>query len=363
MFNLNSLKLVVLNSIKAFFVSLFFGTAAQAASVEPMKILFIGNSYTHMNEMPKLLQKMADKAGKDVIIERNTQSGGSFEIHSQREDMYQAINRRAWDYVILQGYSRELSHSAEHIDSNTVPYLNQITDSVYANNSCTNIMFYMTWGYESGYLDREEVNSFDKMTDSIAKGYTYLGELFKVPVVPVGLVWRQVRKSSSIDLYAPDRAHPSKNGSYLIASTFYNAIFGESNDNVYTSSITSENAEIIKKEAKNFIASNREKYNLQSNRFLIASRVTEKGEFELDFSTSFNDSIVLTWFFGDGNTADTTNGVHTYKKAGTYTVRLLVEDECGTRSHERIVEFLKPEKPSKRRRRKPKFNAKNKKKV
>ena len=87
MFNLNSLKLVVLNSIKAFFVSLFFGTAAQAASVEPMKILFIGNSYTHMNEMPKLLQKMADKAGKDVIIERNTQSGGSFEIHSQRESV------------------------------------------------------------------------------------------------------------------------------------------------------------------------------------------------------------------------------------------------------------------------------------
>ena len=363
MFNLKSIKLIVLNTLKAFFVSLFFGTSAQAASVEPMKILFIGNSYTHMNEMPKLLQKMANKAGKDVIIERNTQSGGSFEIHSQRADMYKAINSRSWDYVILQGYSRELSHSIQHIDSNTVPYLNTIRDSVYANNSCTNIMFYMTWGYESGYLDREEVNSFDKMTDSIANGYSYLGDLYSVPVVPVGLVWRQVKKNSSIDLYAPDRAHPSKNGSYLIASTFYNAIFEESNEDVFTSSITSDNAEIIKKEAKSFISENRTRYNLESNRFLIKSSVTETGEFILNFSTSFNDSLKISWFFGDGNSAQTTDGIHTYKKPGIYTVKLLVEDECGIRTHQRAVEYMKPEKPSKRRRRKPKFNAKNKKKV
>ncbi|HIP31831.1 MAG TPA: PKD domain-containing protein [Crocinitomicaceae bacterium] len=334
----------MLKSIKAFLVTMFFGASANAASVDPVKILFIGNSYTHMNEMPKMLQKMVDKAGKEVIIERNTESGGSFEIHSKRPDLYQAINKRKWDYVILQGFSREMSYSKEHIDSASVPFLNQITDSIYANNACTNVLFYMTWGYDEGFLDREEINSYEKMADSIERGYSYLGEVYNVPVVPVGMVWKQVKKVGTIDLYAPDRAHPSRKGSYLIATTFYNAIFGESNENVYTSTIASEDAELIKKEAKNFIDANREKYHLTKNRFLLESFVTDKGEYKLNFFSSFAEDVALLWSFGDGQESTTKSGTHTFKKPGEYVIKLTVHDKCGNKSHERIVKFIKPKK-------------------
>ena len=344
MLSLNSIKRIMLKGIKTFLVSLFFGTTANAASVEPIKVLFIGNSFTHMNEMPKMLQKMADKAGKEVIIERNTQSGGSFEIHSKRQDMYEAIKKRKWDYVILQGFSRELTHTREHIDSASVPYINQITDSIYANNPCTNVMFYMTWGYDNGFLDREEINTYEKMADTIEKGYMYLGEIYDVPVVPVGMVWKQVKLNSKIDLYAPDRAHPSKNGSYLVATTFYNAIFGESNEDVYTSTIAEEDAVFIKKEAKTFIDANREKYHLAKNKFLLKSFVTDKGEYKLSFFSSFPDEVALTWCFGDGKESTEHAGEHTYKKPGEYVVKLTVHDECGNKVHERLVKFIKPKK-------------------
>ncbi|MCH2231455.1 MAG: PKD domain-containing protein [Crocinitomicaceae bacterium] len=358
-----SIRNIVLKSLLVFFNWLFFGTSANAATVEPIKILFIGNSYTHMNEMPSILQKIVDKAGKNAIIERNTQSGASFKVHSERSDMYSAIKSRNWDYIVLQGFSRELSYRPEYIDSATVPFVNQITDSIYQNNPCTNILFYMTWGYEGGYLDREEVNTYEKMADSIERGYRYLSDIYDVPVVPVGMVWKAVKEKSNIDLYAPDRAHPSKNGSYLIASTFYNAIFNESNEGVFTSTIDSKNAEIIKKEAKEIVETSRHKYKLDKNKLTLSPQVSEEGKYILDFKSYFPNALDLQWKFDDGKKSKDSTGIHIYRKPGRYIVRLEVEEECGTRYLERAVVFKKPSRPKRVKKRNPKYNVNNKKKV
>lgn len=359
----NRIRNIVLKSLLVFFNTLFFGGVANASNAEPIKILFIGNSYTHMNEMPSILQKIVDKAGKNAIIERNTQSGASFKVHSERSDMYSAIKSRNWDYVVLQGYSRELSHAPEHIDSATVPYVNQITDSIYQNNPCTNVLFYMTWGYEGGYLDREEVNTYEKMADSIERGYRYLSDVYDVPVVPVGMVWKSVKEKSNIDLYAPDRAHPSKNGSYLIASTFYNAIFNESTENIFTSTVDSKNAEIIKVEAKEIVASTRDKYKLNRNRLSLSPTLTEEGKYRLDFESYFPNAQKVQWKFGDGKRSKDSTGVHFYRRPGKYIVRLEIEEECGTRCHEREIIFRKPARPKKAKKKNPKYNVNNKKKV
>jgi hypothetical protein len=359
----NRIKSIVFRSIFVFLNSLFFGTTANAAEAEPLKILFIGNSYTHMNDMPSILQKMVDKSGKKAIIERNTQSGASFKVHSDRKDMYEAIKKRKWDYVILQGYSRELSYSPGHIDTATVPFLNKITDSIYANNLCTNVLFYMTWGYEGGYLDREEVNTYEKMADSIERGYRYLSTLYNVPVVPVGMVWKSVKQKSVMDLYAPDRAHPSINGSYLAACTFYNVIFNESNEKVFTSTINSDFALIIKKEAKSIVSQNRELYRLSDNRFTLKPYVTEKGFYTLDFSSYFPLATSVKWSFGDGKESTALKGTHVFKDPGTYIVRIEVEEECGVKVQERKIVYKKPEQPADLKKKKPKYNVNNKKKI
>ena len=306
---------------------------------------------------------MVDIGGKNAIIEKNTKSGASFKVHSMREDMYEAINSRKWDYVILQGYSRELSHNTEHIDSVTVPYIQQITDSIFANNACTNILFYMTWGYENGFLDRDEINTYEKMADSIEVGYRYIGEKFNFPIVPVGMVWKHVRSTSSIDLYAPDRAHPSKDGSYLIATTFYNAIFDESNEHIFTNTISVKYAEIIKREAKVYVQTHRHKYHLDRDKITLKSWISKEGEYMLYYSSSYNDSLNIKWIFGDGKQSVDRIGTHEFRKSGSYVVLVVIEDNCGVRTYEKIVHFAKPAKPTKVRRKKPKYNLKNPKKI
>jgi hypothetical protein len=329
----------MLKKLFGYLVAFFCGTSAQAAE-EPLKVLFIGNSYTHMNDMPSIFEKISSKSGKHILVEKNTQSGASFKVHSQRLDMYEAINRRKWDYVILQGYSRELSFPKEHIDTATVPYLKKITDSIYSNNPCTNVMFYMTWGYDNGFLEREEVNTYEKMADSIRVGYKYIGDVFNAPVVPVGMVWKEVRQNTRINLYANDRAHPSRNGSYLIASTFYGAIFNEPiGKKVFTSTVKRRFAKQIKKEMFDYIANHREEYNLDKNRFEIIAYTNDNGEYVLDFIGHFPDATGITWEFGDGTTFQDMNGRHIYEKDGTYLVIIKVKDQCGLRTYHKQIKF------------------------
>lgn len=359
----NRVRNIVFKSVFVFLNTLFFGTSANAADAEPLKILFIGNSYTHMNEMPSILKKMVEKSGKKAIIERNTQSGASFRVHSERKDMYAAINSRKWDYVVLQGYSRELSYTPEHIDTATVPFVNKITDSIYANNPCTNVLFYMTWGYEGGFLDRVEVDTYEKMADSIERGYRYLSALYNVPVVPVGMVWKSVKQKNIMDLYAPDRAHPSINGSYLAACTFYNVIFNESNDKVYTSTVSSEFATVIKKEALSIVNQNRELYKLNNNRFNLKPFITDKGVYSLNFSSYFPLALSVKWSFGDGKQSSALKGTHVYGNPGKYIVRIEIQEECGLKVQERVVIFNKPAAPEELKKQKPKYNVNNKKKI
>lgn len=347
-----SIRSIMFKRFFGWMFTLFCGSVAYAGT-EPMKILFIGNSYTHMNDMPGIFDRISKKAGQTVLVEKSTHSGFSFREHSERVDMYEAINKRSWDYVVLQGFSRELIHTPEHIDKETIPYLKQIIDSIYANNPCTNILFYMTWGYDNGYGEREEVNTYDKMADTIQRGYEYIGNYFDVPVVPVGMIWKEVRNSTLIDLYAEDRAHPSKNGSYLAAATFYGAIFDEYLNTIYTSTISEQAAREIKKRMEKYIAENRSALRLHENKFIVKTSTSKRGEFILDYSAYYPKAVRIEWSFGNGSQETGSNGRYIYNEPGDYVLELNVYDTCGVRSIKRNIHFDEIKKPQRKKRSKP----------
>ena len=114
-----------------------FGTSATAtAQQDSLNILFIGNSYTHMNSMPVIFDKICKAKGKPVHVEMNTRAGASFNVHTTRTDMWEKIRSRKWDYVVMQGYSREFIEDPEYLDTASVPYMNKIIDS-FPQTSCS----------------------------------------------------------------------------------------------------------------------------------------------------------------------------------------------------------------------------------
>lgn len=321
-------------------VSFFCGTSAIAQTQDAINILFIGNSYTHMNSMPFIFDKIAKAKGKSVNVEMNTHSGFSFKQHSERADMYEAIKSRQWDYVILQGFSREFINPKEVLDSATVPYLSGIIDTIRFNNPCTNLLFYMTWGYKNGYELDETVNTYVKMSDTIANGYKYISDYYHIPIVPTGRVWNKVRDEyPEINLYDADLAHPSKNGSYLSACTFYTSIFRESPEGAITQTISLDNAKIIQKAAASYVLPRLKEFNLDSNIWEVQYSRSVSGDFIANLWANFPNATELEWDLGDKTKSNEPIFKHVYKKPGEYTVKLVVTDTCGVRTYTKNILF------------------------
>ena len=333
-----SLKSIMVRKFFNFVVSLFAGTTV-AGAVEPVSVLFIGNSYTHQNKMPKLFEKISKSQGVDVHVEMSAKSSHTFEMHCNRPDMFNKINSRKWDYVVLQGFSRELSHSRDHIDSASVPYFDRIMDSIYRNNACTNVMLYMTWGYKEGYSAREETNSYEKMTDRVHDGYQYLSKKYELPIAPVGHVWREIRRTSPIDLYQKDYQHPTIYGSYLAASTFYASIFKSSPVGAKSGSMDVKSALRIQQTAYDYVMANEDSFNLNENGLLVSHGMEGSDSYLINGSVRLNDGESAEWNFGDGATADTAEVNHRYKSSGIYVLEVKIRDLKGTRRMQRLVKI------------------------
>jgi hypothetical protein len=196
---------------------------------EQTKVLFIGNSYTYRNEMPDIFEHISISMGKKVYVQSCTQGKATLLIQSQRSAVYSAIREQKWDYIIIQGSSRDFIENEEHIEGITLPALEKILKAVKKNHRRSKTLFYMTWGYRNGYKPNEETDTYEKMTLKIRDGYLDLMERYRFGVVPVGIAWKDSRrKRSDVVLYVKDGAHPSLKGSYLAACCFYSAIFNES---------------------------------------------------------------------------------------------------------------------------------------
>lgn len=350
---------------RALVPALLFPTLSSAQEgVNPMNVLFIGNSYTHMHKMPELLGKMATSKGYKVNVEMNAKSNHTFKMHSERPDLYEHIRQKKWDYVVLQGFSRELSYPIEHIDTASIPYFNKLVDSIYANNPCTSILLYMTWGYKAGFAERPEIDTYEKMSDSIRRGYQYISAIYDLPIVPVGDVWRSLRtKDTAINLYEQDMQHPTIHGSYLTASTFYTAIFKTSPEKAYTKNMSQEEASVLQRTAYDYVMNNLDAYKLKNNTLKVKHERSKKGEYLVHCEANYPCANTIKWDFGDGKVSDMTKVSHQYKKPGVYWVTLYVDDSCGTRKIKRKVSFEAPLKPSPSQGSKPKVVNKSEKKI
>jgi sulfate adenylyltransferase small subunit len=113
----------LLVTICSFFV--LFSSAAQQTNV-----LFIGNSYTHMNKLCKIFENLANSKGKYVFGDTLAVSGSTLQGHTLRSNTYKKIKARNWDYVFIQGFSRELNMDSATIATQTIPYAQQLIDSI-----------------------------------------------------------------------------------------------------------------------------------------------------------------------------------------------------------------------------------------
>ena len=79
------------------------GWATAQVGEPPLKVLFIGNSYTYVNDLPSLVVGLADAAGgRKIETDQRLPGGYTFQQHVSDKKAIEKIRERKWDVVILQ---------------------------------------------------------------------------------------------------------------------------------------------------------------------------------------------------------------------------------------------------------------------
>ncbi|MEI6713790.1 MAG: hypothetical protein WCO60_08555 [Verrucomicrobiota bacterium] len=178
-------------------------------------ILFIGNSLTFsQNGIYSHLEKLAVSATPPIAIQttQSLKGGATLETHWNRPTPQTLIKKGSYDAVVLQEDLPETTVERFH------EYARLFIDLIRATNSRPILL--MTWPYER----LPGIN-----TQGIEDAHRVLQTQLNVEVAPAALAWQHSsNKRPELDLFAPDREHPSLAGTYLTTCVLYATLFRSS---------------------------------------------------------------------------------------------------------------------------------------
>lgn len=219
-------------------------------------ILFIGNSYTYTNDMPRVyFEKMAEACGYKVQITAITKGSYTLEQFADPADPYggrvmaHLSASDSYDYVILQEQSvRPITEPEKFRDA--VSNLNERIRAIGAQP-----ILYATWGRKAGSEKLSELGlTNESMTWKLAAEYASVGAELDIPVLHVGAAFYDVNTNTEIELYNEDLSHPAMTGSYLAAMTLFCGIFGVNPETVpYTAGIPKTDVAAMQAAAKKVV--------------------------------------------------------------------------------------------------------------
>jgi hypothetical protein len=180
-------------------------------------VLFVGNSYTEVNDLPGMVTQIARSMGDELACQSNTPGGCTFSQHCSNHSM-ELIRQGGWHFVVLQEQSQYPSFPQQQVESEVFPYAQRLVDSVYRHSPCAEPVFYMTWGRKNGDQRNGEIfppiGTYEGMDSLLALRYGMMAEQNDASLCPVGRVWPWLRHNHpEIELYQADETpHPLRLG-------------------------------------------------------------------------------------------------------------------------------------------------------
>lgn len=316
----------------SFFRAIFFACivllCARQAAAKQVRVLFIGNSYTYVNNLPVLVSGLATSSGDQLIHSSSAPGGYTLQQHCSNASTLALIAQGNWDFVVLQEQSQLPAFPDQQVQTDVYPFAHILDSTIKAYNPCAKTVFYMTWGRKNGDASNcaffPPICTYLGMDSLLQLRYTNMADSNDAVVCPVAKVWRYLRNNHpSIELYDTDESHPSLKGSFAAACAFYSVLFGK--DPVlcsYNGGLLSQDAATIKNAAK------ARAYDSLSQCFQFFPLPAAQFSYtvaglQVNFVNTSVNGVSYKWFFGDADSATTTSPQHIYSMPGSYTVQLI----------------------------------------
>jgi hypothetical protein len=187
--------------------------AARIRDRAPLRVLFIGNSFTARNDLPGLIARLAEARGKSLQHRLISAGGASLRSHWNAGEAPKVIHEGQCDCVVLQEQSTLPVKNARRMHEN----VRLFDEAIKAAGAKT--VLYMTWARQDAPESQQ----------AIADAYAGIGRELAATVAPVGLAWQRVlRRHVRPALHDKDQSHPTLAGSYLAACVFLAVLLHES---------------------------------------------------------------------------------------------------------------------------------------
>jgi hypothetical protein len=212
-----------------------------------LRVLFVGNSYTYVNDLPATLASLAQAGGHTVQTDSLASGGATLADHIADPATTPKLDAVKWDFVVLQEQSEIPSIEASRAYT-MYPAVRTLVEMIRQRGE-TPILF-VTWAHRDGLPDNG-MPDYESMQQSIDRGYLAIAAELLAPVAPVGVTWFVVRRQNpDIGLWQDDGSHPSTAGTYLGACVFYAAIFRQSPEGLgFTDGLSTATAAVLQKAA------------------------------------------------------------------------------------------------------------------
>jgi hypothetical protein len=191
------------------------GQATGPGTAKQIRVLFIGNSLTYVNDLPAELQALVAAAypdGPSLQYQSVTPPGRTLQQHWSEGKATAKIAEGHWDYVVLQEQSQIPFYDREQV----FKYARLFDREIKRVGAKT--VFYMTFP-----LKKKFVNG-----DVLPDVYATLGKELGAIVVPVDVAWHEAAKlDPQLTLYKADGVHPAPAGTYLAVCCFGETLWGQ----------------------------------------------------------------------------------------------------------------------------------------
>ena len=211
--------------VTCFCLASLAGCGEQKPLTSKISLLFIGNSFTYVNNLPGTFAQLALSGGHPVTTGMIAPGAYKLYQHAATPFTMKTIQDQKWDYVVLQEQSQVPSIPFEKVNE-MYPAVRSMNIAIRQTGALP--VLYMTWGRKNGC---PEIGYSDYLTmqDQLTQGYMDIANELAIEVSPVGEAWRNaVALRPSLDLWGGDGIHPGPAGTYLAACVFYATIYQES---------------------------------------------------------------------------------------------------------------------------------------
>lgn len=189
-------------------------SAAAAADAPPLKVLFIGNSYTYFHRLPDVVTAFSKTPESPRVIEVRmiAKGGASLLEHWEDGTARRAIRSGEWQVVVLQ-------------EQSLLPLSRPSQLATYAKKFATEVkeaggrsVLYLTWA-------RKERPDQQQTLD---QAYADAAKESGASVARVGPAWAEARRRMpDLPLHDVDGSHPAPLGTYLAACVIYLTLLPE----------------------------------------------------------------------------------------------------------------------------------------